>query len=101
MPRTMHQIFRYVKCIIALPMTAPSQRTCAFCGGQGMTKQHIFGKRLLKLLNGHLGTHLVIESLPNKPTFTKNKDGNVWSKQLRRVCQRCNGGGMRIIEEGK
>src|SRR5208337_5646496 len=75
-----------------------TQRLCAFCGAPGMTKQHVFGKRLLSLLDGRLGTHLVIDRSPGS-TETKKRDGNVWSKQLRRVCSDCNNGWMRRLEE--
>jgi len=63
-----------------------------------MTKQHIFGKRLLGLLDNPVGKHLFVERLESGTTV-KQKDGNVWSKQLRRVCERCNVGWMRNLEE--
>jgi hypothetical protein len=63
-----------------------------------MTKQHIFGKRFLKLLDEKIGSHLVIESLPNTRVM-KRKSGNVWSKQIRRVCRICNENWMRLLEE--
>ncbi len=72
---------------------------CAFCGGFGMTKQHIFGKRLLTLLDGQFGTHLIIEQLPETERTIRTRSGNVWSKQLRRVCNNCNAGWMRLLEE--
>jgi hypothetical protein len=77
---------------------AKPQQNCGFCSGFGMTKQHIFGKRLMRLLNNPVGTHLFIERLETGTTI-KEKDGNVWSKQLRRVCGSCNGGWMRKLEE--
>jgi hypothetical protein len=77
---------------------AKPQQTCGFCGGLGMTKQHIFGKRLLRLLSNPIGSHFYVERLPTE-TKVKKKDGNVWSKQLRRVCNNCNEGSMRILEE--
>jgi hypothetical protein len=64
-----------------------------------MTKQHIFGKRLLNLLEGDLGTHFVIERNPGQKTTAKKRDGNIWSKQMRRVCCTCNGDWMRELEE--
>jgi hypothetical protein len=64
-----------------------------------MTKQHIFGKRLLKLLDEKIGSHLVIENLPDTPRVMKQKSGNVWSKQIRRVCRICNENWMRLLEE--
>jgi hypothetical protein len=64
-----------------------------------MTKQHIFGRRLLRLLDGApLGSHLVIERLSDQTT-SKRRDGNIWSKQLRCVCATCNEGWMRRLEE--
>jgi hypothetical protein len=77
---------------------ARSQRFCAFCGAAGMTKQHVFGKRLLALLNGRVGTHLTLDRSPDG-TETKKRAGNVWSRQLRRVCSNCNNGWMRQLEE--
>jgi hypothetical protein len=74
------------------------QGTCPFCGGLGMTKQHVFGRRFLGLLDGRLGQHLAIERLPSGTT-TKKREGNVWSKQVRKVCRGCNGGWMRELEE--
>jgi hypothetical protein len=37
------------------------QRLCAFCGGLGMTKQHIFGKRLLPFLEEKAVADLSVE----------------------------------------
>jgi hypothetical protein len=74
------------------------QRLCAFCGGLGMTKQHIFGKRLLPFLEKKAATHLIINTAPYS-TDTKKREGNIWGKQLRRVCSQCNGGWMRELEE--
>jgi hypothetical protein len=63
-----------------------------------MTKQHVFGKRLLALLDEKTGSHLVVEHDPSGK-ITKKKEGHIWSKQMRRVCKTCNGGWMRALEE--
>jgi hypothetical protein len=76
---------------------AKPQQTCGFCHGLGMTKQHIFGKRLLRLLENHVGRHLVVERLPTTTT-SKERDGNVWSRQVRKICLKCNNGWMEQLE---
>jgi hypothetical protein len=63
-----------------------------------MTKQHIFGKRLLSFLDEKPATHLIINTTVDDSS-TKKREGNIWGKQLRRVCSRCNGGWMRKLEE--
>jgi hypothetical protein len=63
-----------------------------------MTKQHVFSKRLLALLDEKTGSHLVVEHDPSGK-ITKKKEGHIWSKQMRRVCKTCNGGWMRALEE--
>ena len=74
------------------------QRRCAFCGRTGMTKQHVFGDRLLAFLEKKTSSHYVIDTLPDD-IRVKKVDGNIWSKRLRRVCPDCNGGWMRSLEE--
>jgi len=63
-----------------------------------MTKQHIFGKRLMAFLSNKVGWHFVIDTVPNDKKM-KRREGTIWSKQLRRVCRNCNGGWMRQLEE--
>src|ERR1700730_14150642 len=65
-----------------------------------MTKQHVFGKRLLAFLDDRTeGHYFELDTTLLRRITTKKKSGNIWSRRLRRVCSNCNGGWMRQLEE--
>lgn len=63
-----------------------------------MTKQHIFGKRLLSLLPKKETTYLFSHRTPTGDQV-KRTPGHLWGKSMRRVCRVCNNGWMRDLEE--
>jgi hypothetical protein len=79
---------------------------CIFCGGSGLSKEHVWPLWARDLLPRRIGgTHVKgeVTSVRGNPHKTaerklKNFEGNVTTIQLRRVCGRCNNGWMSKLE---
>jgi hypothetical protein len=73
---------------------------CIFCGGHGLTKEHVWPKWLRSVLDPSLTTrrHFCSTSgLGRRRTFT-HQSGTIESRRLRIVCERCNTGWMSRLQ---
>jgi hypothetical protein len=83
--------------------------TCIFCGRPGVTKQHLWPDRLKKIISApDTHTKLVVRDdttlpdrsiVPGEPTHGPYRPGTALTRQIRKVCRRCNGGWIRDLEE--
>ena len=76
---------------------------CCFCGREGVTKEHVFGKSLTKLFDGQGGSgnkHVVRHSYTHPDgSRTPVKRASTFAVVSRKVCRSCNGGWMREADE--
>ena len=78
------------------------QRTCIFCGGKGLTREHAFAEWLRPYLRSaqpehYFGDH---ELLPTGTTSAVKKwSGDPHSRRLRVVCKTCNEGWMSKLQQ--
>ena len=82
---------------------------CIFCERPGVTKQHLWPDRLKKIVPTMQTHNTTIvrndKTLPDrsivsgKPTPRPYRQGSNLTRQVRRVCRRCNGGWIRELEE--
>jgi hypothetical protein len=84
-------------------MSVPGK--CIFCGGKGLTKEHVFPAWMRPLLQGYVEASEVPNysqmqtfgglSVPGTPTSRGwNNQGYIFNKRLRVVCRSCNNGWM-------
>src|SRR4051812_48674033 len=80
------------------------QGTCIFCGGFGVSKEHLFSDWLRELFprtrdDRHALARLI--SWSPRPTFSQSiKQGHSGSRKVRKVCELCNNRWMSRIDEG-
>ncbi|WP_411350098.1 hypothetical protein [Paenibacillus sp. WLX2291] len=86
-------------------MSMQDYRTCIFCDGKGLTKQHILPDWLKTILpregqsHEQLITRTEVDENPPRMTLTPiKKNGHTWSRKARNVCGNCNSGWMSLIE---
>jgi len=78
------------------------QGTCIFCGGFGLSKEHLFSDWLRELFprtrdDKHALARLI--SWAPRPTFHQSvKQGHSGSRKIRKVCGRCNSGWVSLID---
>ncbi|MDF7815169.1 hypothetical protein [Hymenobacter sp. YC55] len=88
-----------------------SQGRCMFCGGTGLTKQHLWPDWLNDYVprqdnHGNLKSESYFGITPDSATSYTSEpakkviQGSLGSRKLRQVCEGCNGGWMSKIEEG-
>lgn len=78
-------------------------RTCIFCGGRPLSKEHIFPKWLHPLLpkTGRLNHQSLfqLDTIEGTEARTKTSSGESYAGRLRVVCERCNNGWMSQLQE--
>lgn len=91
-----------------LPKTKKTeQRTCVFCKGTPLTKEHIFPDWLKSILDReselkHSSDRLSVQFEHGKAfltPFRKQKSGNLMSTKLLIVCKSCNSGWMSMLQQ--
>lgn len=78
------------------------QRFCIYCGGSGLTQEHLYADWLRKYIPRELPQHLMSStvSFPHKSeTIIQRKTGDTHSRRLRRVCLACNRGWMSQLQQ--
>jgi len=80
------------------PVVPQPQGVCWYCGGTGLTKEHIFGKSLIDLFDGH-GTVRHAYEHPELGIKPRIKRAESFAYISRKFCRECNGGWMREIDE--
>lgn len=72
---------------------------CIFCDNRSLTKEHIWPDWLRKVLHRSIvsGHHYSTSGFGRKRTFT-SRTGNIESRKLRIVCNRCNNGWMSRLQ---
>ncbi|MGO7332018.1 hypothetical protein [Rhizobium leguminosarum] len=89
-------------------MSVPGK--CIFCGGKGLTKEHLFPQWMRPLLQGYveaseLPSYAQLRtfgglSVPGLPSANGwNNQGYIFNKRLRVVCRSCNNGWMSQQEQ--
>lgn len=83
-------------------------KQCIFCGGQPVSKEHLFAEWLIPLFPRDASTSHTFGTFnwrdgnasgsPYQPT-TQPRQGHVGSKKVRVVCQPCNSGWLSRLEE--
>jgi hypothetical protein len=81
-------------------------RRCVFCGGPGVTKQHVWPRWAKRVLpdepSHHSHTRVYGDHTTNPPSVEVHspqlRQGSMWSRQIRNVCGTCNGGWMSRLE---
>jgi hypothetical protein len=73
---------------------------CIFCGGRGLTKEHIWPKWLRGVLDPSIATprHFYSTSGFGRRRSFMHRTGNIESRSLRIVCERCNTGWMSRLQ---
>lgn len=79
------------------------QRTCIFCGGKGLTREHAFADWLRPYLRSaqpehYFGDHDVLPS-GGTASSIKKWSGDPHSRRLRVVCRTCNEGWMSKLQQ--
>lgn len=83
----------------------PNQGVCMFCGGTGLTKQHILPNWLKHLFPKHLPNEREYGGIKYgsdagvRPARVERRQGHLLSQKSRSVCEKCNGGWMKAIED--
>lgn len=89
-------------------MTRKEAGKCIFCGGGGLTKEHIFADWMRALLprtpsdmhtHGRIGFGVDEQGEVQRLLATKKRQGSAASKKLRVVCRCCNNGWMSRLDE--
>jgi hypothetical protein len=78
------------------------QGHCIYCGGTGLSKEHIFADWLRKYVPRELSEHRVEFTItyPHKTEKAlERRTGDTHARRLRRVCVACNGGWMSDLQE--
>lgn len=75
---------------------------CIFCGGSGLSKEHLFSEWLADFFpRAELDTHTfgVIEFNPRRLVSSRSRPGHSGSKKIRKVCTKCNSGWISLIDD--
>jgi hypothetical protein len=84
-------------------MTKQGTGQCAFCGGRGITKEHIIAgwiKRLLPTEEKHFRFRGARSGEgPSKRTQLRLSQGSAFNAHTRKVCGKCNNGWMNDLEK--
>lgn len=78
------------------------QRFCIYCGGAGLTKEHLYADWLREYIPRELDEHRTASTItfPHKSeTKVRHQTGDTHAKRLRRVCLKCNGGWMSDLQQ--
>jgi hypothetical protein len=83
------------------------QGVCIFCGGTGLTKEHVIADWTAKYLHKNIRDHgkwsIRIDEPGDSARIVSNEikkiDGDPRSRKVRRVCLVCNGGWMRAQQD--
>jgi hypothetical protein len=90
-----------------LPRPEKAQRKCIFCDDTRLSREHIFPEWLKNVMfidpaiDSHYIGRLFSSSDKSKPDAElsfKFQSGHLFSKKLRIVCEKCNGGWMSILQ---
>jgi hypothetical protein len=73
---------------------------CIFCGGRGLTKEHVWPKWLRSVLDPSLATsrHFYQTTGFGRMRTITHRPGSIESRRLRIVCERCNTGWMSRLQ---
>lgn len=75
-------------------------RPCIFCGGAGLTKEHLFADWLTELFPHAEKDRRTFGTTTEWPNFTLTaENGHSGAKKVREVCNTCNNGWMSRIDE--
>lgn len=79
------------------------QGKCIYCGGKGLTHEHLYADWIRKYLSTPTDAH-GIEEVETSPTGQEtrrlnHRSGDLHSKRIRRVCKTCNNGWMSQLQE--
>jgi hypothetical protein len=81
---------------------ARPQRFCIFCGGAGLTREHVWADWLKKYVPKDMPKHTalfaIVHPTHSEPT-RKKRSGDLQSRRLRIVCKSCNTGWMSKLQE--
>jgi hypothetical protein len=84
-----------------------AQGKCIFCGGSGLSKQHIWPNWFRNIINRDSKSHTqqtVSYKYRKSGVYatpgSRQKQGDLWSRKIRNVCATCNNGWMSVIENG-
>lgn len=81
---------------------ARPQRFCIFCGGPGLTHEHVWADWLKKYVPKDMVEHSSLFAVVH-PTHSeprrKKRSGDLQSRRLRVVCTKCNSGWMSKLQE--
>jgi hypothetical protein len=73
---------------------------CIFCGGRGLTKEHVWPKWLRSVLDPSMTTprHFYSTSGFGRRRTVTHRSGSIESRRMRIVCERCNTGWMSRLQ---
>ncbi len=77
------------------------RRACIFCGGNGMSKEHIWARWMKPYLpkNAPPFSHLKVQVHPTHETRTERKENrSTYSGTVKLVCEQCNNGWMSALQ---
>lgn len=81
---------------------ARPQRFCIFCGGAGLTREHVWADWLKKYVPKDMPEHTALFAIVH-PTHSepsrRKRSGDLQSRRLRVVCKSCNTGWMCRLQE--
>jgi hypothetical protein len=78
------------------------QRYCIFCGGAGLTKEHIWADWLKKYIPKDMPSYSESHAIVHRTRIDENKkvrSGDPRSRRLKVVCAKCNNGWMSRLQE--
>jgi hypothetical protein len=75
-------------------------RRCIFCGGTGVSGEHLFSAWISKIVPGVVERHTKTLGHPGQdPVKSLRVEGDILSKKIKAVCASCNGGWMKRQED--
>jgi hypothetical protein len=76
---------------------------CIFCGGRGLTKEHVWPKWLRGALDPSITTprHFYSTSGFGRRRSYTHRSGSIESRRMRIVCERCNTGWMSRLQNNE
>jgi len=77
------------------------QRYCIFCGGAGLSKEHLYAKWLrdyIPRVQPRHGIESTVYGAEGTTHETQWRDGDIHSRKVRRVCKACNNGWMSSLQ---
>ena len=84
---------------------------CVFCGGSGLSKEHIFSDWMKEILPAsadhsqfviHQHTDPLTGMVIVQPFLPERRQGSMAQRKIRKVCRRCNGGWMsKVVQDAR